>query len=48
MKIYNKPEIVIKEIDSKEVISVLEVSNGKVANFDDVPQDTWDSWQELF
>ena len=48
MKIYKKPTITIESIGSKEAISLLEVSNGKVADFDAVPQDSWDSWVDLF
>ena len=48
MKKYNKPEIKFEDITVKEVIAALNVSSGKVATYENVDQDSWSSWQELF
>lgn len=48
MKKYIKPEIIEETISAKNAIAALTISAGKAVDFDNAPQDSWASWEELF
>ena len=45
---YIKPEVKVEDIALTNSIAALNVSVGKVADYDNVEQDTWDAWSSLF
>lgn len=48
MKKYIKPEIIEETISAKDAITALTISTGKAVDYDNAPQDSWSSWEELF
>ena len=47
MKKYNKPELNIDYVSISENIAAITVS-GNAANFENIPQDSWSDWDDLF
>lgn len=45
---YIKPEVKVEDITLTNAITALTVSTGKIADYDNVEQNTWDEWSSLF
>ena len=48
MEKYIKPELIIEKFSITSPIAALSVNANETANYNNIEQDSWDAWADLF